>query len=470
MRIYRTVFGPAARGAWLAAVLIATMVGLAAPLAVADGVDDLVGRSARLSRKDVLKVRGYGKEKLRLDLRVSVHEKGWIGTDSEGTTLSGPVVPSGRSGRKFLLMLDELSRVRLETHLSRCALALVGETVAAEFAGYEADLEVAEERVAAATQAWLDAQRAHREAAEADAERSELDRLYDLDRAALSAQGMEIESAEEAEEALELFVERNRPAVRILDGDFLGKTDRRVRKLRVKGKFVVEIQPVDKAEPFIGKVKIKAKGRTVAPLRVLLLGDGDPGSSAQVGEALVRAGHEVSHGGDYWEWDTVEHDPEDHDVVVWLEGDSYGSPLIPTSEEALLAFVAGGGGLIRTEWGGYSAEGYEDEPLNVLLPAKPRAGSPYGYEPRWTVSDARHPLAFGLPRRFRGDGGFSYLDLAPKATSPLSGYGVVPMAAVSDESGGRVVHVNHDITYTTDEIAPTILDLLVNAVEYAGDL
>jgi len=43
-----------------------------------------------------------------------------------------------------------------------------------------------------------------------------------------------------------------------------------------------------------------------------------------------------------------------------------------------------------------------------------------------------------------------------------------PLLSFSTELGGTVIHLNHDMTYTTDTMEPNALQLMVNAVGFSA--
>lgn len=201
-----------------------------------------------------------------------------------------------------------------------------------------------------------------------------------------------------------------------------------------------------------------------SPINVLLLGDG--GSETQVQPALEDAGYTVVFGGNYYDWDGITPNVNNFDVAIYLDGYDYGYGLQTDADQALATFVSNGGGLIFTEWAAYDLY-YGDlgDKVGQLMPVT-APDADYGDGDTWTVLDATHPLVAGLPASWYDDAGFSYVDADPNATVVIAGTGNNPLLTYRTDVGGRVVHINHDMTYTTDTINENALQIVVNAVEF----
>ena len=201
---------------------------------------------------------------------------------------------------------------------------------------------------------------------------------------------------------------------------------------------------------------------------VLLLGDGN--AEEQVQAALEAAGHNVVFGGLYYEWDGEVPDVNDFDVVVYLDGWDYGYAMTPEGETALADFVAGGGGLVITEWAAYDAYHGDLSPaIAALMPVVSPDGD-YGYTNSWNVLDPTHPLTAWLPSQWGDAAEYSYVEPVEGATVIIAGADGTPMLTYRDDVGGTVVHVNHDMTYTTYSISPKTLAVLINAAEFAAGM
>jgi hypothetical protein len=242
---------------------------------------------------------------------------------------------------------------------------------------------------------------------------------------------------------------------------------RNLRKVKITGHFSMLATSKEWSSQTSATLKVSGRGSLVAPVKVFLLGDTE--AEEQVRPALEAAGHEVTFAGYYAEWDGTSPSPEGHDVILFLEGREYGEPLLPSASQAILDFVANDGGLVRTEWGAWAVPYKEDpEPADELFPVVARPGGDYDYGRRWTTGNSGHPLVFGLPEAWSDDAGFTYLDPLPRAKVAALGNGAVPMVTWRRTAGNTVVHVNHDMTYETEEMSRESLDVLLNAVEFAG--
>jgi hypothetical protein len=201
---------------------------------------------------------------------------------------------------------------------------------------------------------------------------------------------------------------------------------------------------------------------------VLLLGDDE--AETQVQTALQNAGHNVTYGGLYYNWDGVTPNPNNFDVIVALDGEDYGYQFTSTAETALSGFVARGCGLVFTEWTAYDVcSSYKSAAIGQLMPVtSPASGCPYGYTDTWTVLNAAHPLTAGVPANWSDDAGWSEVIAKPGSTVLISGTDSNPLLTFSTVNGGTVIHINHDMTYTTDTINPNALQLILNAVEYSS--
>lgn len=200
---------------------------------------------------------------------------------------------------------------------------------------------------------------------------------------------------------------------------------------------------------------------------VLLLGDAD--AELQIQPALESAGNSVVFGGVYYEWDGVDPDVTDFDVVVYLDGYDYGYGLQPAAEAALAEFVGQGGGLIVTEWIMYDTSSDLIGPeLLQLMPVT--YNDDYTTEATWTVLDAGHPLAAGLPASWSDTAQYSHVVADPNATVVIENENGNPMVTYRVDSGGVVLHINHDMTYTTETINANCMQILVNAGGVCGIL
>lgn len=211
----------------------------------------------------------------------------------------------------------------------------------------------------------------------------------------------------------------------------------------------------------------KMNGNAV-PRRVLVLNDTEAGT--QVENALRRAKHLPISGGNYYEWDGANPSLDDVEVVILLSGEIYSNPLLPAADAALAAFVQAGGGLVRTEWSAYQAGATPSQAVDALLPVRLPDSSAYAAGSTWMVTNPKHPLVKGLKKTFAvPDAGISNVQLVAGATvvaELVDVDGTFPAVTFAAAGAGTVVHVNHDMTYSTNVILPAILKVLVNSVSF----
>ena len=259
--------------------------------------------------------------------------------------------------------------------------------------------------------------------------------------------------------------------VSIVDCDVSVKLDPQRRTFDVKGKIRFETTHSGRNKPERGSFHFSGKGdaeedpgtvpEDPKSTRVLLLGD--LGSETQVETALRDAGHEVTTLARYLEWDGFTPDVTRFDVVVYLDGREYAEGLSLEGDSALAAFVASGGGLIRTEWSVWA--GMVNAETDPLLPLTYAGNFEYG--PTWNLVVPGHALAAELPASWTDTNGYSYGTPHPNATVVFESENGHPLLSFRDDTGGTVVHINHDLTYGSAVISPNALQLFVNAVEFA---
>jgi hypothetical protein len=195
---------------------------------------------------------------------------------------------------------------------------------------------------------------------------------------------------------------------------------------------------------------------------VLLLGDN--GGETQVQTALENAGHDVTLVTPYYDWDGINPNVADFDVVILLDGEDYGSPLEPAADAALERHVKNGCALVATEWVAYDVCGdSKSEELGALLPVSSDPDCDFDYSETWTVDRPDDPLAAGLPAQWTDDAGYSFVEPRPGATVIITGASGYPMLTRWDRFGGTVVHLNHDVTYSTTDIDANALQILINS-------
>lgn len=209
---------------------------------------------------------------------------------------------------------------------------------------------------------------------------------------------------------------------------------------------------------------------TPAPaVDVLLLVDA--GSEEQVSLALEAAGHVVTDGGLYYLWDGVTPNVADFQFVVLLDGYDYGYDLTPGALAALQGFVADGCGLLVSEWTTYDVYyAYKSAEFGLMLPTESPAGD-YGYADDWAVIAPGHPLVAGVPATWTDLAGWSVVTARAGTQVVVEGSTGNPLYAWWRWDGdGAVLHLNHDLTYTTATIEPNALQLIVNAVSFGACL
>jgi hypothetical protein len=195
---------------------------------------------------------------------------------------------------------------------------------------------------------------------------------------------------------------------------------------------------------------------------VLLLGDTD--AETQVRPALESAGHTVTFGGIYYDWNGVSPNPASFDFIVVLNGADYGYDFTAGAKTAMKNFVQAGKGMLFTEWTAYDVgKAYKSEdPTGGLLPVTYDGG--YGYGDTWSVVDPGDPLVAGVPANWYDPAGYSDVVAKPGTRVLVTGTGGNPLFSYSTENGGPVFHLNEDMTYTATTVDPNAMRLLVNAV------
>jgi hypothetical protein len=195
---------------------------------------------------------------------------------------------------------------------------------------------------------------------------------------------------------------------------------------------------------------------------VLILDDG--GSGDQVEAALEAAGHNVVARKDYWRWDGTDPRARDVEVVVWLQGVTFADPMQDAADRGLVNFVNNGGGLIRTELASFAAVNADPLQINALLPVSFDDGQFADRD--WEVWVRGHDLVQGIPERWTEAGTSAMVRLVGEAEMVMATRDEVPLVSFTKEYGGTVLHINHDMSGTTDTISEEILGLLANAVSF----
>jgi hypothetical protein len=260
--------------------------------------------------------------------------------------------------------------------------------------------------------------------------------------------------------------------VSIVGYDVTVKVDRHRHTFGVKGKIRFETTHAGSDKPERGTFHFSGKGdaqedpgdvpEDPKSIRVLLLGD--LGSETQVENALRGAGHEVTTLARYLEWDGDTPDVTKFDVVVYLDGREFAEGLSVRADPTLAAFVADGGGLIRTEWSVWA--GMVNPETDALMPLTYAGEFEYGLV--WNVTVPGHALVANVPTSWTDINGYSHATPHPNATVVMESENGHPLLTYRDDTGGTVVHINHDLTFSSSVISPNALQLFVNAVEFAA--
>ena len=198
---------------------------------------------------------------------------------------------------------------------------------------------------------------------------------------------------------------------------------------------------------------------------VLVLGDG--GTETYVMRALRAAGYDVRDGGLFYEFTGASMPPVQ--AVVLLAGVDYNHDMDDRGEQALVDFVARGGGLLTTEWLCFSISRSDyHQVLQTILPVSYANSYASGAETYTVQLD--HQVTEGLPATFSTETDEQFSVLAPKTGATVllrgsrSGAAVVTWTKV-----GRVVSMNSAGEYGgTDVWNDSINRLLLNAVAFAS--
>ena len=208
-------------------------------------------------------------------------------------------------------------------------------------------------------------------------------------------------------------------------------------------------------------------------LDVLYLGD-DGQNNGVIYDHLAAAGFNVTDGSPFFNWDGVQPDVTNFDVVVYVEGFDYGRGLTPPADAALTAWMLAGGGVIRSEWIAYelgdtvTSETDFDQYLPVESPS-----SDFLYDAVWTVTDSGHPLTAGLPASWTSEEGGCTVASAFAETvvvATAEGCGPALSYMTHGTNGGKVIHINDDFGEDQGSAPdPDALQVLTNAVLFVGE-
>ena len=209
---------------------------------------------------------------------------------------------------------------------------------------------------------------------------------------------------------------------------------------------------------------------------ILVLGDNY--SETFISPYLESLGHTVTSDTNYYDWDGTM--SADTDVILYLYGYEYGYELgeygnQAAANQSVLDFVAGGGGLIFTEWYAYSELDEADEPVAALMPVT--YNGDYYYEAAWEVAAgyADHELVDGLlstsfTENIAVDGNDTYSNVIAKdgTTVVMEDGAGIPLLSYSNVNGGTVIHINDGMTYDDGVVSDEMLSVIASSVAYAA--
>jgi len=201
---------------------------------------------------------------------------------------------------------------------------------------------------------------------------------------------------------------------------------------------------------------------------VLLLGDGFTESEAVL--PLMEAGFDVGYAGRYDAWDGNFPDPSNYQATLFLDGYYFGLGMDMNAEQALANAVSAGKGLVATEWVSYDVlQQTLSATFGDLIPVFQPVYEE-GTDPTWTVQNADHPILEGLPSEWSDGEGFSFVAAKESAEVLVTSGTGTPMVTTWEANGGKVVHLNHSLTYWNGGLSPEIRRLIVNSLRFVGDL
>ena len=204
---------------------------------------------------------------------------------------------------------------------------------------------------------------------------------------------------------------------------------------------------------------------------ILVLGDDN--SESFVTPYLINQGHIVVSDTAYYDWDGSI--PALTEVIIYLHGYEYGYELGEDADpvianQAMLDFVAAGGGVIFTEWYAYSEQ---TEPVEALMPVT--YNDEYYYQADWQIVSGyeAHPLITNLVSTSftQGDGSDdTYSDVVTKSgtTVVMEDNAGIALLSYNTFHGGTVIHINDGMAYY-EEISDEMLSVINSSVLFAAD-
>lgn len=216
--------------------------------------------------------------------------------------------------------------------------------------------------------------------------------------------------------------------------------------------------------------------------KVLLLADVEAASTTALVNSISAAGFQVTvRPAPEYTWDGTDPALSGFDVVVHLNGPTYGQGLPKASQIALSNFVASGGGFIGAQWNGYElVAGQQVDMPDLVLQrysdAQSENCSPCTVTFSVVQGEESHPVLAGLPSSFSFDADAH--DAGPQVvfqSEPSTVLMRVPSggpAVLARQFGsGRVVNFSFAPNYAQPGEEHTLLDpniqqLYVNAVRW----
>ena len=133
----------------------------------------------------------------------------------------------------------------------------------------------------------------------------------------------------------------------------------------------------------------------------------------------------------------------------------------------LMQFVGQGCGLLLTEWTAYDVcYEYKTGVVADLMPTSSAPDCDYESGLGW-VRTFDHALTAGVAASW-SDSVYSGLVSAAPGAIVVAHVGGYPALTYDTRHGGKVVHLNHDMTYSESVIDPNVLQMMINAVGFAS--
>lgn len=195
----------------------------------------------------------------------------------------------------------------------------------------------------------------------------------------------------------------------------------------------------------------------------------DDGTEAHVGAVLAAAGVDTVMGPLWYEYEGE--DLHLYDAVVLLTGYDYYNQMTDTAMARLTQYVAGGGGLVTTEWLAYY--GSRNRMLTDILPIL--ESDDYDYEAETLRPVPGHGLVRSLPDAMPTGPDWTWVTLIPDTTAAKQARVAVtgdlggPAVVTGVHGNGRTVAWGMAGVYEGDDIwTPEVEQLLVRIVSWAA--